>query len=209
MIGPEFAIAVQLAQEQTSLRIVTLGTSLTARGGWQGPLGDQLTRCLAKPVDVVNHGKSGANSRWGVGEVATVAAARPDIVLIEFSANDATLHGGLSLAASRDNITSIVNGLRAQRADVRIVLMAMNPMNGLHGVMRPALDTYYDLYRDLAATLRVEFIDHRPAWQRLEAHALEAAIPDGVHPKEREAAEIIAPTLARAICGPQHAGSPT
>jgi acyl-CoA thioesterase I len=198
----ELAIAVQLVQgEAQPTRIVTLGTSLTATGGWQTPLADRLTRCLRKPVDIVNHGKSGANSQWGLSEIANVAAARPDIVLIEFSANDASLHGGVSLATSRANITTIVNDLRTQAPGVRIVLMAMNPMHGLRGAMRPALDDYYDLYRELAGSLGIAFVDLRPAWRRLSDSELKAAIPDGIHPNDTEATKIMMPTLAQAICG--------
>ncbi len=203
MIALELVLAVQLAQAQAPIRILTLGTSHTARGGWQEPLARRLKACLGKPVDTVNRGKSGANSHWGVEQAEAAAAERPDIVLIEFSANDASLHNGVSLAEARDNITTIVNELRAKAPDVRIILMAMNPMSGLRGALRPSLDRYDDLYRELSGTLRVEFVDHRPAWRTLGDSALIAAIPDGVHPNESNAAAIIVPALARAICDQQ------
>ena len=199
---PEFLIAAQLTQQQeSSLRVVALGTSHTARGGWQQPLADALTRCLATHVDVLNHGKSGANSHWGVTEAARISPAQPDVVLIEFAANDASLHGGVSISRSRENITTIVNELRTKRPTVRIILMAMNPVSGMRGALRPLLDRYDDLYRDLAETLHVEFVDHRPAWHTMSAGALRAAIPDGLHPSERTAAEVIVPALTERICG--------
>lgn len=205
----ELGTIATFAQGVNPTRIVTLGTSLTARGEWQAALAERLTECLARPVQIVNHGRNGANSQWGVGEIGAVSAEQPDIVLIEFSANDASLQNGVTRASARDNITTIVNGLRAQRPNVRIILMAMNPMNGLRGAVRPSLDDYYDLYRDLAKSLHVEFVDHRPAWRRLSESELEEAIPDGVHPTEEKASAIMAPVLADAICGSNNGGSPT
>lgn len=201
MIVPEFVIAEQLAQTQApTIRVVALGTSHTARGGWQQPLANALTRCLAKQVNVLNHGKSGANSQWGVTQASQIAAVEPDIVLIEFAANDASLHGGVSISRSRENITTIVNKLRARHPTVRIILMAMNPAGGMRGALRPLLDRYYDIYRDVADTLHLEFIDYRPAWRKMRAADLRTAIPDGLHPDENAASQIIVPALTQRLC---------
>jgi len=202
MISAELATTIEVMQvEAHPLRIVALGTSHTARGGWQRPLADALKTCLGRPVDVINHGKSGANSQWGLGQVPQVAAASPDIVLIEFGANDAALHSGVSEAASRANITAMVRELRSRVPGVRIILMAMNPMHGLRGVLRPWLDDYYDMHRALAAVLGVEFVDHRPAWLRMSADDRDRVIPDGAHPDAAAAAGIVVPALADLICG--------
>ncbi len=204
MIDAGFMIAQQqLAQTDASpVRVVALGTSHTARGGWQRPLADALARCLARPVDVVNRGKSGAGSQWGRTQVAAIAATGPDIVLIEFAANDAALHAGVSLTRSRQNIAEIVNGLRARLPAVRIILMAMNPVSGLRGALRPSLDAYEDAYRDLAAELNIAFVDHRPAWRARSAGDLRRAIPDGVHADPMVATGVIVPALAATICRP-------
>jgi len=202
MISAELATTIEVVQvEAQSLRIIALGTSHTARGGWQRPLADALKTCLGRPVDVIDHGKSGANSQWGLGQVPQVAAASPDIVLIEFGANDAALHSGVSEAASRTNITAMVRELRSRVPGVRIILMAMNPMHGLRGALRPWLDDYYDMHRALAAALGVEFVDHRPAWRRMSADDRDRVIPDGVHPDAAAAAGIVVPALADLICG--------
>lgn len=193
-------------QPQSAMRIVTFGTSLTARGGWQQALGAQLARCLRMKVDIVNLGKSGAASNWGVQEAASVAEADPDIVLVEFSVNDAAIHRGVGFGKSRDNIRAIVGTIRERRPDARIFLMAMSPAHGWRNLIRPYLDAYYDSYEPLSQELGVGFIDHRPAWKALTEAELRSAIPDGVHPDPKLAAALIVPNIVRSIAGPSCEG---
>jgi lysophospholipase L1-like esterase len=188
--SPEFAI-----------RVVAFGTSLTARGGWQQALETQLARCLRMKVDVVTLARSGAGSDWGVQSVASVVEADPDVVLIEFSANDAALHRGVGFDKSRDNIRAIVGTIRERRPDARIFLMAMNPAYGWRKLIRPYLDAYYDSYRPLSQELKIGFVDHRPAWKALTETELQSAIPDGVHPDPKVAATLIVPNIVRAVAG--------
>lgn len=181
--------------------VAALGTSLTYRAGWLQPLEEKLTRCLGHPVKVLDFGRSGVTSEWGVAAVGEVIRSQPDVVLIEFSGNDAAWFKGFSLDRSRENITKIVRTIKEARPSAKIFLMTMNPAFGPRGWIRPSLDAYYDLYRSLADELSVGFIDNRQKWRTLTKDELRAGIPDGGHPLPALASRIIVPTVARAIGG--------
>lgn len=187
------------AREQ-GMRVVTFGTSLSARGGWQEPLAKELQRCLGERVEVLDRSKSGASSNWGVNAFDDVVTLKPDIVLIEFAANDAAFNRFLTLRRSAQNIAAIVEGIRSELPSVEIYLMAMSPVIGVRGWIRPFLNAYYASYAPLAQRLGVKFIDHRDDWARLSRRELADAIPDGGHPRPEIAASIIVPRVASAIC---------
>src|ERR1700741_4927741 len=104
------------------LRLAALGTSLTARGGWLEPLRRRLEAQLGRPVQALDFAKSGASSRWGMRILARACAERPDIALIEFAANDAALHRGVSLARSIANAAAMIDALRAANPAAAIYL---------------------------------------------------------------------------------------
>lgn len=190
--------------EDRPLRIVTFGTSLTARGAWQDALARAIQPCVARPVEVEILARSGASSAWALTAVADVVALRPDIVLIEFSANDAALDRWILPSTSEANLRTIIARLRHGSTVPRIVLMAMNPVIGLRGVLRPFLNYYYDIYARVAAQEGLTFIDHRPGWRALSVSELAAALPDGSHPRSEIATRIIVPAIKEALfphCG--------
>ncbi len=88
------------ARQSDALKIVTLGTSLTSRGGWQEPLRSALSACRDSEVTIVNLAKSGMASDWGLTQIDKTLAERPHVVLVEFAINDAALNRFLSLAQS-------------------------------------------------------------------------------------------------------------
>ncbi len=181
------------------VKVVTFGTSLTARGGWQQPLENALRACMKQSVSVESVARSGATSDWALTNVQEVVARRPDIVVIEFYANDAALNRFISVAHSRRNMAEVLGQLRRQLPNTRIIVMAMNPFIGLRGFLRPFIDHYIDAHHKLAEDYGVEFHDHRPAWARLSSGELSAAIPDGSHPKPQMASAIIVPGLVERI----------
>ena len=124
------------------LHIVSFGTSLSARGGWQADLAAQLRERLNSEIEISIIAQPGANSDWGIDNVARVAALQAQVVPIEFAINDASIVRGLSLASSRDNLAAIAAALRAVAPHPRLVLMTMNPAHGLRGAARPLLDRY-------------------------------------------------------------------
>lgn len=182
-----------------TLRLVSFGTSLSARGGWQPALAAVLCDRLGADAEIIIQAKPGANSEWGVANAATVAALGADIVLIEFSINDASLLRGVSLPRSRENLGKIVTTLKAGAPSRRLVLMTMNPAHGLKWLVRPRLAAYYAIYRQMATECGLEFADLHQAWTTLSSRQLRRAIPDGLHPLPDAAAGIIVPALSEVI----------
>lgn len=189
------------AQPGEALKIVTFGTSLTARGGWQEPLRNALSACGDREVTIVNLAKSGMASDWGVTQIDKVLAEKPDIVLVEFAVNDAALDRFLSLAASSANMEKIVTRLKAGASRPTVFVMAMSPVSGLRGWIRPYLAQYEDRHAEIARRLDAGFIDHRPAWARLSADEIATAIADGTHPDPSTAGRVMLPGLMKALAG--------
>ena len=189
------------ADSPPPLKIVAFGTSLTARGGWQPALQTKLAACLHRPVQIDSVAKSGETTLWALTQIDRVVAEQPDIILIELYANDATLHRFVSLTQSRRNIGDILDQLRQHLPQARIIVMAMNPFSGLRGLIRPFVDSYVAAHQAEAQKRGLEFVDHRPNWQRLPPDDLAAAIPDGAHPLPDIASRIIVPELIKRIAG--------
>ncbi|MFG5121786.1 SGNH/GDSL hydrolase family protein [Methylorubrum sp. POS3] len=181
------------------LRVVAFGTSLTARGGWQDALAQTLERCGGRAVTVETIARVGATSRWALEAVADVVARRPDIVLVEFAVNDAALNRLMLPSQSESNLRRIVAVLKSGSPPPRIVLMAMNPVIGLRGAIRPFLDRYYDINARIAESEGLMFVDHRPSWKKLSASELASALPDGSHPRPETASRLIVPALGAAL----------
>jgi lysophospholipase L1-like esterase len=199
------APAPAVARPGDTVKIVTLGTSLSARGGWQEPLRRSLGACLDSDVAVVNLAKSGMTSEWGLTQIDKVVAERPDIVLVEFAVNDADVTEFMSLSRSSANIAAIVSRLSESETQPSVYVMAMNPVSGLRGMIRPFLGQYEEMHATVARKLGAGFIDHRPAWARLSDDELAKAIADGTHPDPAMASRVIVPglvqTLAASGCG--------
>ncbi|CAO4157338.1 SGNH/GDSL hydrolase family protein [Methylorubrum extorquens] len=181
------------------LRVITFGTSLTARGGWQGALAQTLERCTGRAVTVETLARVGATSRWALEAVADVTARHPDIVLVEFAVNDAALNRFMLPSTSEANLRRIVAVLKAGSRPPRILLMAMSPVIGLRGTIRPFLDRYYDINARVAEAEGLMFVDHRPAWRKLSAGELASALPDGSHPRPETASRLIVPAVQAAL----------
>lgn len=194
-------VAPAAASQSDVLKIVTFGTSLTARGGWQEPLRRALSACRDAEVTIVNLAKSGMASDWGVTQIDKVLAEKPDVVLIEFAVNDAALDRFLSLAVSAANIEEIVTRLKAGETRPAVHVMAMSPVSGLRGWIRPYLAQYEDRHAEIARRLGAGFIDHRPAWAKLSADEIAAAIADGTHPDPATAGRVMLPGLMQALAG--------
>ena len=180
-----------------SLAITVFGTSLTARYDWPEVFAETLQKCLSRPVTITRVAKPGANSRWALRNVDRVKASAPDLVLVEFSINDADFLDGLSLAESQVNHDRLLTALAAGRPELRIVLLTMSPAIGLRGLLRRKLNAYYSLYAPLADRHGIGVVDLRMRWQQVDN--LSKALPDGLHPTDDVARRIIVPPLLAAI----------
>lgn len=185
-----------LPQGSEPLSIVAFGTSLTARYDWPDALAGALRRCLSRPVEVTRVAMPGAGSGWALANVGRVRATAPDLVLVEFSINDADLLDGVSLAESRANHERLLS-LLAGRPEMRVALLTMSPAIGLRGLIRWRLDAYYALYGPLAERHGAGLVDLRMRWG--EVDDLARALPDGVHPLDEVATAVIVPPLLAAI----------
>ena len=188
---PQDRALARAAPGDGPLAMTVLGTSLARRAICPDLFAQSLGECLGREVRVTRVARAGANSLWGLAEAEGVAAAVPDLVLIEFALADADLVDGVWPGESRENHHAIIAAIRDVRPEARIVLMTTNPVGGLHRLKRVALGIYYEGYRALAAELGTGLLDAWPRWPGTEA------IADGVHPDPgAEARIVVAPLLA-------------
>ena len=176
------------------LDVVAFGTSLTAKGNWQEQLGAALAECRNGPVAVHTVAQPGATSDWAVEHLDEVIRLEPEVVLVEFSVNDASLVHGVGVDRSLANTREILDRLDA--AHVQPVLMTMNPASGLRWLSRPFLADYYELYRRLARERGLLLADLAPRWAGRPAED----IPDGLHPTPEAAIEVLVPVLLELLC---------
>jgi len=186
------------------LRLAVMGTSLSARYAWSQALADRLSSCLPHPVALGVFAEPGQGSAWGETVVAEVARFAPDIVLIEFLANDSDLRQLRTVSGSRAAHRRLIAALRAGGQDPAIALMTMNPAFGLRGLVRPRLDDFHAMYAALAREAATGLIDATSRWRAVLADADRASLlPDGLHPTESAQTTVmlqaIVPVLARAL----------
>jgi acyl-CoA thioesterase-1 len=175
--------------------IVTYGTSLTSNGEWQEPLKAALEGCGAGDVDVINLAKGGSDSRWGAANVDQVVAAHPDLVLIEFSYNDAYIEFKISIPESRTLTNKMVDTIEGGAPSARVFLMTMNWPTRAMEATRPQLNFYYDLYRQLAADRHLGLIDAAPQWRS----APPGSLRDDIHPTKAAHEAITVPAIVSGI----------
>jgi lysophospholipase L1-like esterase len=182
------------------LRLVVLGTSLTANSRWPDLLAEELAGCSGRQVQAVRIARAGANSAWGRQEVGAVLAAGPALVLVEFAINDADVLDGLSLAQARQNHLGILGELTVAQPGLPVFLMTMNRAAGLRGAVRPWLGAHYAQYRQIAETAEVGLIDLAPLWaSAMAADTAGTLLPDGLHPTEAAVAQVALPAIAELV----------
>ena len=166
-----FVRELEAGHKQT---IVCYGTSLTAGHYVQNPPGppqflqNALDARYPGLATVINSGKAGNSSVWGVQSAnikEKVLDYTPDAVFIEFAINDAVLNStynpatqtyttsemagvSCSLETSLANIKSIVSQIKTALQNCEIILMTMNDVGDNNGtnneVRHPNLEAYYN-----------------------------------------------------------------
>lgn len=175
------------------LRVVAFGTSLTARNGWPDRFAAAFETCRGAQVELIRVAMPGKGSDWGLTALPEVIAAEPDLVLIEFSINDADMRDGVSLRQSRSQHDAILSQLRSARPDAALVLMTMSPAYGLRGLTRPRLGHYYAAYGPLSVEHDTGLVDLNARWMDLPRPDRKA--PDGLHPTDEQTQRLIDPAL--------------
>lgn len=185
------------------LRLAVMGTSLTARYDWPDVLATRLEACLARPVEMTVIARSGKTVAWGAQQSGALLAAHPDVVLIEFTANDADPRRRITPARADTLMGDILAALHADRPAARVILMGMNPSFGPRGLLRLREARYLaDYIARARREARIGYIDLAPDWMsRIAAEGGNTVLPDGLHPAQDAARAVIparlAPELAR------------
>lgn len=194
------AASDQLAEESWPLSVLTLGTSLTANYQWPHELGKSLAQCFGATLDIEIKARAGANSSQGAQQFMSRRMRYPDIVLVEFAANDSNLMNGVDLAVSRRNHESLLALIRETSPRSKIVLMIMGPAFGLRGLIRPSLSNYHAMYSSLAVGSDMALIDLTVSWERLlSTAAYKELYPDGLHPTQSAASQVVIPAIRNKI----------
>jgi lysophospholipase L1-like esterase len=170
--------------------VVVYGTSLTLYSEWAGAMQNWFTTNYPGQVTFINSGGSGMHSGWGVTNLSSkVLNYQPNLVVVEFSFNDAHTNFNLSVAQARTNLQTIVQGIHEQDTDTTVLLQIMNvPWNAPGNsalTSRPQLEAFNGNYRQFAAADDLPLLDHYPVWlalQQTNQALFQTYIPDGAHP---------------------------
>lgn len=183
------------------LRVLILGTSLTSRGNWPDELETRLETCAAVPVIVTRLARAGATSSWGLRALNDyfdqVGSETPDLLIVEFSGNDASLYHGFPLYVSQRNHLKILD--LARRKSVEVFLATMSPAWGTNALERPGQSRYHALYRELALREHIGLIDTVLTWADLPLPERLTFVPDGLHPSEDGMRAIAVPAFVEAL----------
>lgn len=184
-----------------ALRLVVLGTSLTAglglsdpsRQSWAQLLGDR-GREAGYAVELVNAGVSGDTSAGGLRRLEWLLQDRVDVLVVELGANDGLR--GLSLLELESNLREIIEMTRAAWPGVGIVLAGMEaPPNMGSEYVAEFRDVFVEVAQD-EGVARIPFL--------LEGVAAEPSLnqADGIHPTpegHRRMAETAWPFVEQAL----------
>jgi acetyl esterase/lipase/lysophospholipase L1-like esterase len=199
-LGSQLITNLNAGKPQT---VVTYGTSLTAGGAWVGQMKEALDHKYKGLITVINSGKGGMWSKWGVDNLdALVIQKKPDTVFIEFAMNDAFLTYKTSVAAARTNLLNMIDRIQAAKVDTEIILMTMNPPIGVHLERRPKIADYVQMYRDVAKERTLQLIDNYPNWERVlraDAQLYTKYVPDGIHPGAEGYRLVVIPAILKSF----------
>jgi lysophospholipase L1-like esterase len=143
---------------------------------------------------VVKRDTPARGSSWAAENTKTVTDAKPDIVVVEFSANDARFRGGVSIGEARAFTRSMIRQMRTDNPLTKIYLMTTNPVLGDRH-QRPLLPLYFQMYREVAQEMNVGIIDARLRWEGASFYD----IPDSVHPTKEANERVTVPAISTAL----------
>ena len=207
--GARFIRELQAGHKIT---LVTMGTSLTA-GQWRWPdvmVKEWLDKEFPGLVTFYNEGVSASStsvgpgnnaSLSGLGKLPAAVAHKPDVVFIEFGVNDAYTPYKINLATSKANLNRIIDGILAANPKTEVILMTMHPCRSHGGdglADRPHIDSYYQIYRDVAKERGLLLVDNEPNWKKIldaDRAAFDRLVPDGVHPHLEGYRQVVLPEL--------------
>jgi lysophospholipase L1-like esterase len=129
----------------------------------------------------------------GTTWAGAVPAVHPDLVVIELGINDA--RGGVSPAQLKDQLSAIVDVVRASSPTASIALLSMwQPV----GVTAAGWQRFVVAQRDLAAARGLGFIDMTAATQGMALTGAGGLSDDGIHPNPLGSG-VIASTILKSL----------
>lgn len=198
----------------------TTGTAASARAGqWVNDLRNWLEADYPGLATVINSGQSGKASNTGVQLLSSAVLSKsPDVVIIEFSMNDAFVLFGvngntntvdanppITLARAKSNLESMIASIKAQNPFAEVILMTMNVAYNTASnpiTRRPDLASYYQVYRDVAAEQNLLLVDNYETWKGIhdaDFNLYKTYVPDGVHPSAAAATLVTFANLKSAL----------
>ena len=185
--------------------VVAYGTSVTKYGYWVTAMQQWFDDKYPGQVTVINSGGPGQNSTWGAAQLQTqVLDHHPDLVFVEFGANDAHTRFKMPVEQGKTNLDQIVTGIRRQNPQAAIVLQTMNCFwDAPKGFKtadtdRPELERFYDNYRSYAREHELPLIEGDAAWRKLKESdyaKFQSFLPDGTHPDKAGSLEVTWPLI--------------
>jgi acyl-CoA thioesterase I len=195
------SVTIKNLESRIKQKIVVYGTSLTFGGAWVEQLGTILHHEFSGNVSVINSGRNGANSDWGLQNVEdSVVSKHPDCVFIEFSINDA-VSNTITEDISKKKLNCIIDIILDNYSECEIVLMTMNPRTD--GYVTPTrMASYYQVYREVAADRHCIIVDNYPLWVDIQSRDMglyNQYIPDGCHPTAQGCEAVTTPNILKVL----------
>ena len=156
-----------------------------------------LQRALADislRADVQNHGRAGDTTYDALDRVELVLSEKPDIVIVEFGANDMNHNPPFPPPFIRANLDAVLEKIRASGA-VIVVAGMLSPINS----GPKYAEEFNAIFPELAEKYEAEFY---PFFLKDVVFVPELNLEDGLHPNAEGTSIIaknIAPVVARAI----------
>jgi acyl-CoA thioesterase I len=175
--------------------VLFLGTSLTAGYGLPGEQAypariQEKIDSAGLPFRVVNAGISGETSAGAVRRVGWLLRQPFEVLVVETGSND--MLRGADLDSTRANIQAIVDRVRAERPEVRIVLVGMMAPPNLG---RDYATRFHEMYPELAERNDLPLV---PFLLDEVGGVRSLNLPDGIHPNA-EGQRILATTVWRVL----------
>ena len=176
MMAAALCLAADDAETTVKTTVLVIGDSLSAGYGLRGEKSwvDLLQERLGSDYQVPNASVSGDTTGGGLARIGkTLAAHKPDIVIIELGGNDGLR--GLPIETIRDNLTAMAEAVIAAEAQPVIAGMLMPPNLGPRYT-----EAFQQVYEEVAEATGAALVPFLLEGVALSEEGLMQ--DDGVHP---------------------------